>query len=56
MPDHATLIGHVVIFSMQVAGMVYKWFSEGRRHRWEVEQRQTMQQIRTDIQNGNGHT
>ena len=52
MPDHATLYGHLVILITQVLGFGYAWLREGRRHRWEQEQRQTMKDIRADIKNG----
>ncbi len=52
MPEHATLIGHVAILTMQVIGLVYQWAREGRQHRWQMESRNTMSQIRTDIKNG----
>lgn len=53
MTDHtATIIGHVFLFLTTLAGFVYSWLREGRRHRWQQEQ---FQQLGTKIENGHSN-
>lgn len=46
--DH-TLLGHVFLFLTTVAGFVFQWFREGRRHAW---QREKFDALGRDIKNG----
>lgn len=56
MLEHATLLSHMAILTMQIVGLVYQWLSEGRRHRWQIEQRKAMGDLRADLQNGHSLT
>lgn len=52
MTDHlAVLSGHALIFLTTVAGFVYSWLREGRRHRWQVEQFRALEH---EVKNGHG--
>ena len=52
MTDRMTLYGHLAILIMQCVGLYYNWIAEGRRHRWQEEQRNAMASIRSDLKNG----
>lgn len=51
MDPTATIVGHALLFLTTIAGFVFQWFREERRHRWAQEQFQAM---KTEIRNGNG--
>lgn len=52
--DHATLFGHLALVVGQALGLWYQWTSEGRRHRWQLEQRSRLEALKVQIQNGHG--
>lgn len=39
--DHV-LLGHLFLFLTTIAGFIFQWFREGRRHVWEREQFRTL--------------
>lgn len=46
-----TLAAHLTLFLTTIAGFVFAWLREGRRHRWQQEQ---FNQIKTEVKNGHG--
>lgn len=47
--DKSTLIGHAFIFLTTVAGFVFQWLREGRRHRWQSERFASLER---EVKNG----
>jgi hypothetical protein len=55
-----TLAAHVTIFLTTVAGFVFAWLREGRRHKWQKEENAKMRaevsDLKTEVKNGHGKT
>lgn len=39
--DH-TLAGHITLFLTTIAGFIFQWMREGRRHDWEIQEFQKL--------------
>ena len=49
------LVGHILIFLTTVAGFVFQWLREGRRHKWQNDRFQQMsREIKKGQDSGNG--
>lgn len=53
---HVTLIGHLVLLLTTLAGFLFQWLREGRRHRWQQEEnrqmRAEMKAVAVEVKNG----
>lgn len=51
-----TLYAHGLLFATTIAGFIYSWLREGRRHRWQQEEnrqlRAEVQAVATEVKNG----
>ena len=59
MSETATIVGHLVILLTTIAGFVFQWKREGRRHRWQQEENRQMRAsvaaVAVEVQNGRAH-
>ena len=51
-----TVAAHVTILLTTIAGFVFQWLREGRRHRWQQEENRQMRAavdaVATEVKNG----